>query len=38
MENKTIPGVGKNIIFIFSENEKRYLPKIKNIQKNRIVI
>lgn len=29
MENKTIPGVGKIISFVFSEKEKRSLPKRK---------
>lgn len=38
MENKTLPDVDKNIIFVYSEKNNKYLPEIKNTKKNRINI
>ena len=29
MENKTLPDVDKNIIFVYSEKDNKYLPEIK---------
>lgn len=38
MENKTLPDVDKNIIFVYSEKDNKYLPEIKKHQKNIINI
>ena len=38
MENKTLPGVDKNIIFVYSEKDHKYLPEIKNTKKTELIL
>lgn len=37
MENKTLPDVDKNIIFVYSEKDNKYLPEIKNTKKTELI-
>lgn len=38
MENKTLPDVDKNIIFVYSEKDNKYLPEIKNTKKTELIL